>query len=524
MKIRQIYILILILIPINCHASDWSYTFRPGDSLWDLSNKYLISTEYYTELQALNKISDPTKILPGTIIKIPIKWLKKQPSSALITDTYGAVTIIRSSENKIIMNSLPDNRIYAGDRIVTGKDSSATLVLADQSRLIIYAESEIIMDSISQYGDTGMVDTTLRLPAGRIDNHVNPNKSPGSRYKINTPAAVAAVRGTEFRMSADSQRNISRSEVLTGLIGVLAQDNETEVPEGYGNVTKIGEQPQKPRELLKPPVTTSTRTNIIKFPAELNWSVLDGAKVYRTQILPTNKQDRIIYDRLNDKASLRLNELKDGRYILRIRGIDDIGLEGYNANHEFVVQTIPVITELMTSASGSALNNATPEFRWKKDERADRYHFQIAYDQNFTKIIEEKKDLKTNYLTPENVLPDQVLYWRVAGINTENVRGRFSPVSKIVIKTRTEPVLVYPAFVDYFYIYYRWRPITNAASYVIQVSPVHPSNKIYWEYTVKQPFIRMMRPASGVYYYRVGVSKRKETYSEWKRLNIPYLH
>ncbi len=72
------------------------------------------------------------------------------------------------------------------------------------------------MDSLGSFDASGMVDTSVRLKKGRVENRVAPQK-PDSRYRIITPAAVAAVRGTEFRVGGDEIVSLPREQFMASM-------------------------------------------------------------------------------------------------------------------------------------------------------------------------------------------------------------------------------------------------------------------------------------------------------------------
>ena len=191
-------------------AADWVYTVRPGDNLRDLGETHLSSMKYWNPLLQHNGISDPRQISPGSRLKFPVAWMKRQPAGATVVQLRGEVLLVSAADG----NTRPltvNTRLYSGDLVRTGPNGNLSIRFADGSELLVLSDSEVIMDSLSAYGTTGMVDTRVRLQGGRVDTRVEPGQGPGSRYQIITPAAVAAVRGTEFRVSADTDRPVARS-------------------------------------------------------------------------------------------------------------------------------------------------------------------------------------------------------------------------------------------------------------------------------------------------------------------------
>ena len=58
----------------------WEYTFRPGDSIWKIAEKYTTTVDNWYDIQKLNKIRQgpDRRIRPGTVILIPVSMLKQQ--------------------------------------------------------------------------------------------------------------------------------------------------------------------------------------------------------------------------------------------------------------------------------------------------------------------------------------------------------------------------------------------------------------------------------------------------------------
>jgi len=87
--------------------------------------------------------------------------------------------------------------VNVGDRIVTGPNGHAVILLNDQSRLEVGPASSITLDQFTITG--GATSTRVSLFSGVLRSLVN-GATGGQRadYQVHTPNAVAAVRGTKF--------------------------------------------------------------------------------------------------------------------------------------------------------------------------------------------------------------------------------------------------------------------------------------------------------------------------------------
>ena len=316
----------------------WEYTFRPGDSIWKIAEKYTTSVNNWLEIQELNKIRQgpDRRIPPGTRIVIPVSMLKIQPVPAIVIAVSGSASLVRANGEKQVIET--GTKLYSGDRVVTADEQSLRMQFADKSELQVLPNSVVVLDKLSHHKHTGMVDTRIRLNSGSVNTWVEELK-PDSRYEIKTPAAVTAVRGTAYRLSSSSQ--ISRTMVTEGNVGVAAGDTEKIVPDGYGIVAEKDKPLPEPVKLLPPPVlgeNLSQDRSILK----ISWPKLEGAKYYRYQLASDDKFNQLIVDRSTEDTSIEIKDLKPGRYYLLIRGIDQYQLEGLDAVSVFHIEQAPV--------------------------------------------------------------------------------------------------------------------------------------------------------------------------------------
>jgi hypothetical protein len=93
-----------------------------------------------------------------------------------------------------------------GTTIKTGGDSSVDLFLGNSAGVVRMAENTTLALDKLTLTDTG-ADTAVEIQMGLSEGTVlgNVNKlSAASRYEIKTPNGVAGIRGTRYRMSANS--------------------------------------------------------------------------------------------------------------------------------------------------------------------------------------------------------------------------------------------------------------------------------------------------------------------------------
>ncbi len=95
------------------------------------------------------------------------------------------------------IGAAPGVGVDVGDRIVTGANGQAVIVLNDQSRLELAGDSSITLDEYTITG--GSPSTRVSLFSGVLRSLVNASSGGApANYQVHTPNAVAAVRGTKF--------------------------------------------------------------------------------------------------------------------------------------------------------------------------------------------------------------------------------------------------------------------------------------------------------------------------------------
>jgi len=286
-QFTALLLMLVFFMPAVVSAEEdyWEYTFRPGDTIWDIAKKYTTSVNNWDEIQNINliRLGADRKIRPGTRIVIPVSMLKLQPTPALVIALDGEISVFRANDGER-QTLTTESKLYSGDRIVTDAKQSVRLQFADQSELQILPNSEVVLDKLSHYKKSGMVDTRIRLNSGAVNTQVEKQR-PDSRYQITTPSAITAVRGTSFRLSTDEQQ-ISRTEVTGGMVAVSAGQSEKSVKDGFGIVAEKDKPLPEPVKLLAAPVIT------IKQPAD-NMLVSTGFMVI--QSIKANISNELIY-------------------------------------------------------------------------------------------------------------------------------------------------------------------------------------------------------------------------------------
>ncbi len=495
--------LLLSAAPLAAEEQYWVYTVRPGDTIWDLTQRHTTSVLHWKRIQHLNNIPDgpDRSVPPGTRLRFPISLLKHQPASAEITSVQGEVSLLRNGAREAI--AVTDGvTLHSGDRLRTGAASNLVIRFADGSELLVAADSDVLMDSLSAYGDTGMVDTRIRLQGGSVDTQVQPARGPGSRYEIITPAAIAAVRGTDFRVSAEADAAVSRNEVLEGKLKVSGGGAAQLVPGGFGLRSEAGVAPASPRPLLPAPQLDADNAVQQRLPLSFSWSGIEAAHGYRFQIAPDGNFRRLLADERTPGTRAFWKDLPDGDYVLRVRGIDAVGLEGLNAIQPFTLNARPEPPLPIGLINAAVVHEAQPTFSWSQPQDAQSYRLQLAQDAQFATPLVDIDGLRDTRFVPDSALPEGTYYWRLASISNGE-QGPFSDAQEFSYRALPDsPALQAPGVSDEE-LAFRWASAGDGLRYHCQFARDADFTDVLHEQTTADTGLSLPRPPAQRYYFRV---------------------
>ncbi|MES9893337.1 MAG: FecR domain-containing protein [Candidatus Thiodiazotropha endolucinida] len=343
--ITSLLFFVLVVITGQAWSEDWAYRIHEGENLSIIAERFLKSEFTPEQLQIYNGIANNTEIPIGTEIRVPIDWLKEVLAGVKVKSVFGDASLQRTGASVSIV-LVAGTMLNAGDRISTGVGASVSLQFADNSTLLIGEQSEVVFDALSSFHGMGMLDTRIRLQRGRIENRIKPLRKPEYRYEIHTPAAVTMVRGTEFRVFSDAGDEQTRSEVTEGKVSITAEGETVLVEQGEGTLIEKGKSPSPPRALLAQPDLTEITHQFTMDGVVIEWSPLVGAAAYRYQL--TNREEGMVAGGISSGNRIELSRLLAGDYRIALRGIDELGFEGFNAYRDFTLEavaTLPVRVE-----------------------------------------------------------------------------------------------------------------------------------------------------------------------------------
>ena len=160
-----------------------------------------------------------------------------QAVAGSVTTVSGTVTLQRGTARTPVTTGVP---VDVGDTLITGADGHVVVTLTDSSTLELGDSSTFTLDS------HGPPTTRIHLLTGVLRSFVNRTAGAASpNFQVQTPNAVAAVRGTKFdtayvggtaRPSYGDCRAFTDISVYDGVVFLGNVSNPTvgvDVPAGY---------------------------------------------------------------------------------------------------------------------------------------------------------------------------------------------------------------------------------------------------------------------------------------------------
>ena len=499
---RLLMLVVLLLGAFPLLAQDWNYRVRPGDTLWDLGARYLKPSVPWEQLKAHNRVPDPYRLPPGSQLRFPVAWLAVQPAPARVLATRGRVQLGESGQ-AALRDVVEGEQLSIGHYLVTGADASVTIVFADDSRLQLRENSRLRLDQLSRYGRTGMVDTRLRLEQGRTSNRVTPAKGPASRYIIDAPTASSSVRGTVFRVSAGERGYNAATEVIEGRVQVGNRRGQRLVSRGQASrSSSLALRPGATEALLPAPQLDRAQLRLDPLPASLAWSAVSGAAQYRVEVVRADQPDILLFAQQTTATTLTVPDLPPGALRVLVRAVSADGVEGMDAEHDFMVRDQPVAPLTVRPVNQQIVNSARPRFEWSQVEGADASVLQIARDVQFLAPMLEQESRST-HLRPAQDLPAGNYFWRVASRDGNGHRGRFGqPVALTISDAPVDPALQPPQAAK-GQLTLRWQPGEAGQRYRVQLDRRGDFARPLLDREVDQPEVSLKRPWHGTLHVRV---------------------
>ncbi len=473
-----------------------------GDTLIGLSRRLLVEPRRWPELGRFNNIANPNRIPTGTELRIPLRLMRTEAASASVQNIVGDV---RTGGAALA----PGQPLGEGNDLVTGTDSHVTVRLVDGTVLRLRPSSRLVLRESRRVPSANAVQSGARLDQGRVEVEAAPASAGKPGFRIETPQGVLGVRGTEFRVATDGSAGETRGEVLEGVVAFSGKGSApAPIGAGFGSIIGGSGQVAPPVKLLDKPDTTDLPTLqeriLMRFPLK----AMAGAKAYRGQISIDASFDKVVADLTSPTPELRFAELPDGDYIIRVRGIADLGLEGQNADLRFKLKARPEAPLPSGPAPKAIIIGGKVEFFWTANADAATYRLQIDTVRppgtvppafNGPALVRDLKDLRELSTTVEGLEPAPYV-WRMASVRADGDQGPWGDPREFEI--RPPPPVPPPPKVGDRGVSFAWdtRP---GQTFEFQLARDLAFKDIVLERQLTEPKIDLPLPGTGRFYVRL---------------------
>ena len=134
---------------ITVQSSGITYYAQAGDTLMSIAQRLTTKTGNWVALGTINRINKDSNIPIGTGIVIPTELLADEPTDATVIARNGSITATTPDGRSITIDI--GSKVVEGMRITTAANSFLTLSLADESRISVPSNSNVLLAKSVSY-------------------------------------------------------------------------------------------------------------------------------------------------------------------------------------------------------------------------------------------------------------------------------------------------------------------------------------------------------------------------------------
>ncbi len=372
----------------------------PGDTLRSISKKELGRAGFAPHIADFNNLPVEAPLVPGDIIRIPIH-IPARKEFAQVVFVKGSVVAQRATKldtdapenidlgpqhseySDVQMVSLSRNsEVFPGDLIDTGANGFASIEFSSGAVINLQPNTEARLNRLNclPADDSCVID--IRTIRGKVTSNVKTRENQPVDFRISTPYASAAVRGTIFDIDVDEGALLVG--VTEGAVDLSSEaaDANTELDFGFGSVVKQGQAPSDPIALLPAPVFK-------RIPARLaagdtiGWWPNPRAAEYGTLVSTNASGTESLSSFDVSDQRVGFDDIESGDYYLHLRAIDTNGLRGFSTSSLITIADIdptvePVDTTVVIQGNEYLVEVSNPF------NEALGYEIQISNDSSFS--------------------------------------------------------------------------------------------------------------------------------------------
>jgi hypothetical protein len=190
---------------------------------------------------------------------------RAQSAAGTVSSASGGVQIQRGGG---VLTAAPGTPVYRGDKIGSGSEGVAVIILSDGSQLELGPSTTIALD---QYTSGGTTPTRVGLASGTLKSAVKKTGGAPADFQVHTPNAIVTARGTTYYTSYTGNSpqtgnlpgvsHYTEVAVLEGTINLAqasAPDRGVEVAQGTTGTVAGDQAPESHKRKFPTPQPTPT--------------------------------------------------------------------------------------------------------------------------------------------------------------------------------------------------------------------------------------------------------------------------
>jgi len=410
----------LSVIPRAHSADERVVSTVAGDTFDKIALRELGSAGLGRLLAEYNNISYLGALRANRQIKIPVSEIPQTESLSTVF-VKGDVRLWsegNSSQQRVLSAG---SEIFVKDHILTGKTGYVSMMVPSGSVVNIQPDSLVVLRTLVCSASDSTCDVELETLEGALSGQITQRDGQPTNFRVRTPHATAAVRGTTI--DVDASDHVMLIGVTEGEVELNALESSTQLTAGLGAKTLAGEAPGTPIPLL-PAASFKRIPQRISVEDTIGWHNVLGAVSYQFLVASDPAMDAQIYSTTlqNPESSIRL--LPASSYYVRVRALDVNGLRGFGADYEINV------VDLNESAEGVVLSRTLENDQYvvgpkQVEDESASYEIQVSRTRDFseTTSVDVPGDGGMIYR-----VSDEPAYARARLIIDDLTVGQFGPV------------------------------------------------------------------------------------------------
>jgi hypothetical protein len=261
---------------------------------------------------------------------ISLRYVERAPEDVVARVAASGGAVFLGADEASLKPAEPGMPVLVNELVKTGPNARVEIHLKDGSGIEVKPESLVKM-SVLQIAAGGDRQVKIDVLSGGVVADVR-KATQQSRFEASTRVAVAAVRGTMFRIGVDESGG-SRLETLEGAVALSSAVDPkappTEVKAGHGALVTNDGKVSPPRELPAAPLPKSPLKGAIGAETRLEWDAVAAAASYTVEV--ARDADFLVEAKSATTPANTLSwaePLAKGKWFWRVTGADGQGFSG----------------------------------------------------------------------------------------------------------------------------------------------------------------------------------------------------